>query len=102
METKKAKNLRKSNADRLEVAAVKEPKKPMLDNKDMVAFLCIICAALMTYIFFDKSKVIIGSRIQLAFLVVVQIGYIALFLYWTTQKIVRTCYFRAKRKAQDN
>lgn len=75
--------------------------KPMLDYRDMCGIMCIICAVLITYLLFTNGFIIYYSRIQLAGIIVSVIFAIFIVLFWTTQKIVRFCYKRAKRKAQD-
>lgn len=75
------------------------PDKPMLDNRDMVAIMCIICSALITYLFIDKNEVIVGGIIQLSFVIMVQIAWQAVLMFWIAQKIVKFCHIRAKRKA---
>lgn len=59
-------------------------------------------AALITYLFFSNGFVIYYSRWQLGGTIVSFIFFISLALFWTTQKIVRFCNRRAKRKAHDN
>ena len=73
---------------------LRSPKvdKPFLDNRDMCGFMCIICAVLITYY----------SRWQLGGTIVSFIFLVSVVLFWTTQKIVRFCNRRAKRKAHDN
>lgn len=78
-----------------------EVDKPFLDNRDMCGFMCVICAALITYLFFTNGLVIYHSRWQLAGTIVSLIFLIFMVLFWTTQKIVRFCNRRAKRKATD-
>lgn len=91
-------NIRTQKSDMLEV---REPEKPMLDNRDMCGFMCIICAALITYLIFSNGQVPHYSKIQLGGAIVCLIFIISVALFWTTQKIVRFCYKRAKRKATD-
>lgn len=77
-----------------------EPEKPMLDNRDMCAFMCIICAALITYIL--SEKIPYNDSVQFYGTIVCIIASMSLALFWLTQKIVRHCHIRAKRKARDN
>ncbi len=76
--------------------------KPFLDNRDMCGFMCIICAVLITYLFFTNGFVIYYSRWQLGGTIVSFIFLLSVVLFWTTQKIVCFCNRRAKRKAHDN
>lgn len=82
---------------------LRSPKvnEPFLDNRDMCGFMCIICAALITYLIFSNGQVPHYSKIQLGGAIVCLIFIISVALFWTTQKIVRFCYKRAKRKATD-
>lgn len=93
-----AENLRSPKSDRLED---REPDKPMLDNRDMCGIMCIICSVLITYFLFINGFIIYYTRIQLAGIIASVIFTIFIVLFWTTQKIVRICYKRAKRKATD-
>ena len=77
-----------------------EVDKPFLNNRDMCGFMCIICAALITSLMF--TQVVYYSKWQFYGTIVSFIFFIFLALFWTTQKIVRFCNRRAKRKAQDN
>ncbi len=83
---------------------LRSPKvdKPFLDNRDMCGFMCIICAVLITYLFFTNGFVIYYSRWQLGGTIVSFIFLLSVTLFWTTQKIVCFCNRRAKRKAHDN
>lgn len=80
---------------------LRSPKvdKPFLDNRDMCGVMCIICAALITYLFFTNGFVIYYSRWQLYGTIVSFVFLIFIVLFWTTQKIVCFCNRRAKRKA---
>lgn len=89
-------NMRSSKHDRLEVI---EPEKPMFDNRDMCGCLCIICGALITYLLFMHGKISYENEIELAFTIIAYMALISLIMFWITQKIVRACYKRAKRKA---
>lgn len=83
---------------RLEVG---EPDKPLFDNRDMCMVLSIICAAMITYLLFDKGILACNRLIPHA-LVVLSIMYvIAELMFWITQKVVRFCYIKAKRKADN-
>lgn len=83
---------------------LRSPKvdKPMLDNRDMCGFMCIICAALITYLIFTSYKVVYHSRWQFYGSIISFIFLLSIALFWTTQKIVCFCYGRVKRKAHDN
>lgn len=78
-----------------------ESDKPFLDNRDMCAFMCIICAALITYLLFDKEIFRCNGLIPHALVIVSLIYVIAAVLFWIAQKIVKTCQIKAKRKATD-
>ncbi len=80
---------------------LKTPKadKPFFDNRDMCGFMCVICAALITYLFFTNGFVIYYSKWQLGGTIVSFIFLVSVVLFWSTQKIVRFCSKRAKRKA---
>ena len=91
-------DIRSQKSDRLEV---REPAKPMLDNRDMCGLMCIICAALITYLMFAAGLVVCHTKLQLVGTVVSFIFVIAVALFWITQKIVQFCHVRTKRKAQD-
>ena len=91
-------NIRGPKPDRLEI---RESDKPFVDNRDMCGVLCIICSALITYLLCDKSVIIWSNKAQLATVVTALIFFIAFMLFWLTQKIVRTCHIRAKRKADN-
>lgn len=80
---------------RLEVG---EPNKPLLDNRDMCGFMCIICAALITYIMSDNG-LLSESLIGMIGSIICFIAMISFCLFWATQKIVQFCYRNAKRKA---
>lgn len=79
----------------------KEPEKPMFDDRDMLAVMCIICAALITYVMNGCGFIVYCGRVQYYGAIVCSIGIIAAALFWTTQKIVRICHIRAKRKATE-
>lgn len=83
---------------------LRSPKtdKPMLDNRDMCGFVCVICAALITYLVFTSCKVVYYSRWQFHGSIISFIFLISVALFWTTQKIVGFRYGRTKRKAHDN
>lgn len=91
-------NLKNPKADRLEV---REPAKPMLDYRDMCGFMCIICAALITYLMFTGWNVVYYSRWQFYGSIISFVFLISIALFWTTQTIIRFCNIRAKRKATD-
>lgn len=78
----------------------KKADKPMLDYRDMCLLLCIICAALITYIL-STHEWFADDSIGLAGSVVCFVLAISVSLYWLTQKIVCICYQRAKRKATE-
>ncbi|MCI8955598.1 MAG: hypothetical protein HFG29_01260 [Eubacterium sp.] len=82
---------------------LRSPKvdKPMLDNRDMCGFMCIICAALITYLVFTSCKVVYYSRWQFCGSIISFIFLVSIALFWTTQKIVCFCNKRTKRKAHD-
>ncbi len=80
---------------------VKEREKPFLDNRDMCGLMCIVCAALITYQLITSGQVVYGSRLQLYGAIISLMFLISVSLFCATQKIVRICYFRAKRKATD-
>lgn len=82
----------------LEVAEVIKPEKPMFDNRDMCGFMCIICAALITYILHSVHFFVCENNAQVVIITVASVFYISLTLIWITQKIVYICYIRAKRK----
>ena len=87
-------NIRSSKSNRLEV---REPEKPMLDNRDMCGGLCIVCAALIAYIL--SEHIPYADEFQFNGTIVCIIAVISVILFWITQKIVWFCYKRAKRKA---
>jgi hypothetical protein len=91
-------NIRSEHPDRLEV---REMEKPLLDNRDMVAILSIICSALVTYLLCDKGVFSWETERELAGIVLGMMVLGVIVFYWIPQKIVRTCYLQAKRKAQD-
>lgn len=80
---------------RLEIG---ELNKPLLDNRDMCGFMCVICAALITYIMSDNG-LLSESLIGMIGSVICFIAMISFCLFFVTQKIVRLCVIRAKRKA---
>ena len=75
-------------------------EKPLFDNRDMCMAMCIICASLITYIMFS-SGFIIASGIQLIIAIIAYIFAISYVLFKITQKIVRACYFQAKRREEN-
>lgn len=77
-----------------------EPNKPFLDNRDMCMALSIICAALITYIMTENSW-LSESLIGMIGSIICFMAVISFCLFWVTQKIVRFCYIKAKRKATD-
>ena len=79
----------------------KDPEKPLLDTRDMLAVMCIICAALITYVMTGCGFIVYFGRMQYYGSIVCSIVMIAAALFWTTQKIVRICHIRAKRKATE-
>ena len=83
---------------------LKTPKadKPFFDNRDMCGFMCVICAALITYLLFDKGILICNGLTSYMLVVWSVMLVIAHSLFGITQRLVRFCYFRAKRKAHDN
>ncbi len=81
--------------------SIREPDKPFLDNRDMVVILCIICAVLITYLMFNAGWIPFYGIIQFGGTFILLILAVFVILFWTTQKIVKTCYIRAKRKATD-
>lgn len=92
-----ASNIRSTKTNRLEV---REPEKPLFDNRDMVAFLCIVCAALITNVLSGYDW-FADDGIRLVISIMFFILVISLGLFFITQKIVRACHVRAKRKATD-
>ena len=90
-----------------EVQNIRSPKpkqvenKPFMDNRDFVLILCIICSALITYLLCDKNVISYDDNAQLAAVVATLTFFMALSMFWVTQKIVRNCYIRAKRKADN-
>lgn len=86
-----------------EVTNIRSPRpdKPFLDNRDMVVILCIICAALITYLMFSAGWIPYYGIIQFGGTFILLILAVFMILFWTTQKIVRICHIRAKRKATD-
>lgn len=94
-----AENITSTKHDELKVGEMHEP---LLDNKDMCALMCIICASLITYLLFDKGVVAVrGGLITYVLVILLLVNVIADLLIWVTQKIVRACYVRAKRKADN-
>ena len=80
---------------------IRKQDKPYLDNRDMVVILCIICAVLITYLMFNAGWIPFYGIIQFGGTFILLILAIFTILFWVTQKIVRYCYIRTKRKATD-
>lgn len=99
---KEVKPVKEIQSINLRSPKVEVEDEPMLDDRDMCGFMCIVCAALITYLFFTNGFVIYHSRWQLGGTIVSFIFLESVVLFWTTQKIVRFCNRRAKRKAHDN
>lgn len=93
-EEPKSINIRNSN--RLEV---RKAEKLMLDNKDMTAFMCIICSAMIVYLAIDKGLFRFANKIQLVVTVLVLIAALSCLMFSITQKIVKTCHKKAKEKS---
>lgn len=89
-------NIRSRAHERLEV---RETEQPMLDNRDMCGAMCVVCAALITYLMCEKGKIVYVGGIQFYGSIISSILLITLILFWITQKIVMFCFKRAKRKA---
>ena len=88
----------------LESINLRSPKKseePLLDNRDMCALMCIVCSALITYLMYANGKIICDNAIQLIITVVALVHFIWLGLFILTQKIVKICHIKAKRKADN-
>ncbi len=103
VEELKQKSVEEPKYERLEVKVVKDIKpNPLLGNRDMVMIMCFICSILLTYIFFDKGIIIMASNdgvIEYMVIIIGIVSYVTGILFWITQKIVKYCYFSAKRKA---
>lgn len=92
--------------DEPEVTNMRSPKqdssrvrdKPMFDNRDMCALMCIVCSALITYLMYANGKIICDNTIQLIITVVALVHFIWLGLFLSTQKIIRLCY-QGKKKS---
>lgn len=83
---------------------LRSPKveKPMLDYKDMCLWMSTVCAALITYLFYENGLIIpFNELIRDAGTVVISIAVITLVLFTITNWIVKFCYYRTKRKATD-
>lgn len=95
--------------DEPEVTNMRSPKqdssrvrdKPMFGNRDMCALMCMVCSVLITYLMYENGKIICDNTIQLIITVVALVHFIWLGLFLSTQKIIRLCCIRAKRKATD-
>lgn len=98
MEEIEATNMRSLKSDRLEVRAT---NKPLFDNRDMCGIMCIICAALITYLLFSNGQIVYYGKLQLAGTIVSVIFAIFMALFWLTQQIVKFCSRKAQRKATD-
>lgn len=96
MKEPEAMNIRNSSNDRLEVRRV---EKPLLDNRDMTAFMCIICSVLVIYLAIDKGLFKFANFIQLVVTVLLLISAMPYFFFTITQIIVKTCHKKAKEKS---
>ena len=99
---KKKPEVQNIKSPQLDKPEVRESDKPMFDNRDMCALMCIVCSVLITYLMYENGKIICDNAIQLIITVVALVHFIWLGLFLLTQKVIRLCYIRAKRKVQDN
>ena len=84
---------------------LRSPKvdKPFLDHMDMYVCICIVCAAFITDLLYRQGWIkFFGEFIRDACSVVIVIAMLTYVLFTVTNWIVGYCYYRAKRKAQDN
>lgn len=90
-------NLNNQKSDRLEV---REPAKPMLDNRDMCLWMCTICASMIVYLLYQNEFIILFNElVRDAFTVVINIALMTSGLFKLTQAIVKFCHHKAKKKS---
>lgn len=64
-------------------------KEPLLDYKDLLLWMCTVCASLITYLLFDKGLMILfGEIVRDAIAVVIMIGLITAFLFSISKWII--------------
>lgn len=89
-------NIRSPKSDRLEI---REPERYFSGTRKANAVLCVICAALIMYIYFDKCDMPVEAKFIVVF--VLAMLYLSAFFYWSTQQIIGFYAERVKRKATD-
>lgn len=76
----------------LESINLRSPKverEPLLDYKDLLLWMCTLCASLITYLLFDKGLMILFDEIvRDAIAVVIMIGLITAFLFLISKWII--------------
>ena len=73
----------------INLRAPKEQKEPLLDYKDLLLWMCTVCASLITYLLFDKGLMILfGEIVRDAIAVVIIIGLITAFLFQISKWII--------------
>lgn len=67
-----------------------EQKEPLLDYKDLLLWMCTVCASLITYLLFDKGLMILyGETARDVIAVVIMIGLITALLFEISKFIIQ-------------
>ena len=67
----------------------KAEREPLLDYKDLLLWMCTVCASLITYLLFDKGLMILfGGMVRNAMVVAITIGMITALLFEISKFII--------------